>query len=102
MPAKAYAGQENYRLIIRTGLDLIAHPSTDTKILYRLYRIGKKDALQTWEASVLPGGESTGKVYHDFSVEHPVPPAGTYEIRVHLTIDGKNVPTALGRWTVGE
>lgn len=102
MTPKAYAGQENFRLIIRTGLDLTQHPSTDTKILYRLYRLGKKDPLQVWEAFVLAGGESTGKIYHDFSVENPVPPAGTYELRAHLTIDGKNIPTALVKWMVGE
>jgi hypothetical protein len=102
MPPKAYAGQENFRLIIKTGLDLATNPSTDTKILYRLFRIGKKDPLQVWEAAVLAGGESTGKIYHDFSVGHPVPAAGTYELRAHLTIDGKNVPTSLEKWVVGE
>ena len=98
MSPKAYDGQENFRLIVRTGIDFAAHPPSEMKILYRL----KKNPIWSeWEASILSGGEARGEIYYDFGESFPVPAAGFYWIRAVLKIDGKDVPTGMGKWAIG-
>jgi hypothetical protein len=102
MSAKAFAGQESYRLIIKTGIDFALHPPTNAQILYRAFKeTSKKDRFQSWEASIWPV-DKDGRIFYDFSVAVPVPMAATYEIRARLTIDGKKVPTAIAKWVVEE
>jgi hypothetical protein len=99
MSAKAWAGQEHFRLKIKTGINFQTYPPTECAIQYRFRGVEK---ISEWPASVSSGEEANGEIYHDFSASDPVPAVGQYKVRGKLTIDGKIVYTESADWVVGE
>ena len=98
MPAKAQAGQENFRLKLRTGINFSLNTPTVVAIQYRK----ETGPVAEWTALVTTGQEASGEIYHDFSPSEPVPAAGPYKVRGKLTIDGKIVFTEPAEWVVGD
>jgi len=97
---KAYEGQENFRLIVKTEIDFDVYVPTAQVIEY----IKPDGTTDSYTASVLTGSESDGKIYYDFSVSVPVPVGshGPWRVRGKLTINGKIVYTDPVTWNVGE
>lgn len=98
MSAKAWTGQQNYILKLRTGIDFTQYSPSAVAIQYRF--MGRD--ISEWPAAVSTGEEADGVIQHDFSVQAPVSDAGTYRIRGKLTIAGKLVYTEAADWVVGE
>jgi len=97
---KAYEGQQNFRLILKTKIDFDVYTPTAQVIEY----IKPDGTTDSYTASVLIGSESDGKIYYDFSASVPVPAGshGQWRMRALLTIDGKTVPCGPVDWYVGE
>ena len=98
---KAYEDQQNFRLILKTEIDFESYTPSAQKIEY--LAPGSTTAAE-WDASVLTGSETDGKIYHDFTAvaDAEVPAAGHYRVRAKLTISGKIVYTDPSDWYIGE
>jgi hypothetical protein len=95
---KAIAGQEYFRLIVETGIDF--HSYVPTNQFIECVVLGGDRVL--WDAEILAGSESLGKIYHDFGIgSAAVPILGRYQIRGKLIIDGKIAYTLYSDWYVG-
>ena len=96
---RAQEDQENFRLICQTDIDFNTYTPSAIKIQYMA---PGATASAEWDASVLTGGEADGKVKHDFDTNpNQVPAAGTYKIRVKMTVGGKIIYTKPQMWVVG-
>ena len=96
---KAYEDQQNFRLILKTEINFDTYAPSAQKIEYLA---PGSTTVAEWDASVLTGSESDGKIYHDFSAVADVPAAGHYRVRAKLTINSKIVYTDPTDWYVGE
>jgi len=96
---KAQAGQENFRLILKTEINFETYVPSAQIIKYKKDGVSLATELT---AVILTGSESDGKIYYDFSVATPVPANGHYRTQALLTIDGKEVPCRSADWYVGE
>ena len=99
MSARAQAGQENFRLKVRTGINFTQNPPTAPAIQYRYKGI---EPIVELTAAVTTGQEALGEIYHDFSTQSPVPAAGMYKVRAKLTISGKLVYSESAEWVIGD
>jgi hypothetical protein len=99
MSTNVWAGQEYFRLKIKTNIDFTSYPPTACAIQYRFKGVG---TIFEWPALVSAGEEADGVIYHDFSASNPVPAVGQYRVRAKLTISGKLVFTEAADWLVGE
>jgi len=97
---KAYEGQQNFRLILKTEIDFDTYTPTAQVIEY----IEPDGTTGSYTASVLTGSETDGKIYYDFSATVPIPTDGygKWKVRAKLTIDSKAVYTDPVDWYVGE
>lgn len=95
---KAQAGQENFRLILQTGIDFSINPPTVQTIQYKNCNAVERE----WSAKILEGSEATGQIYHDFEAGAGVPATGTYTVRAKLVINGKIVYTTPVAWKTGD
>ena len=97
---KAYEGQQNFRLILKTEIDFETYVPSAQVIEY----IKPDGTTGSYTASVLTGSETDGKIYYDFSASVPVPTDGygKWKVRAKLTIDSKAVYTDPVDWYVGE
>ena len=97
---KAYEGQQNFRLTLKTEIDFDTYSPTAQVIEY----IKPDGTTDSYDATVLVGSESDGKIYYDFSASVPVPAGshGQWKVRGKLTINDKIVYTDPVDWYVGE
>lgn len=97
---KAYEGQQNFRLILKTEIDFDTYSPTAQVIEC----IKPDGTTGNYDATVLVGSESDGKIYYDFSALVPVPTGshGQWKVRAKLTISSKIIYTDPVDWYVGE
>ena len=96
---KAQAGQENFRLVLESEIDFTANVPSAITIQY--WAPGASTVAE-WDATALVGSETDGKVKHDFGTgANAVPAAGSYKVRIKMTISAKIVYTKPQMWIVG-
>jgi hypothetical protein len=97
---KAQEGQQNFRLILKTGIDFAVYVPSAEIIEY----IKPDGSTGTYTGDALSGSESDGKIYFDFDASTPIPADGfgRWKVRARLTIASKLVYTQPVDWYVGE
>ena len=95
-PIRAWAGQEVFRLTLRTYIDFNTYPPSAQAIDF----IAEDGTTGQWMASVIIAVD--GDIFFDFSSGTPVPAKGTYRLRGNIDLAAGKVYTNPVNWYVGD